>query len=133
MNKEYMKKVRDLGLHEKTYILAGVGPLKSLGMAKYMKNKVPGILVPDNIIERRAKASAPWAGKKAKDLKKEEKVERSKAWKAEGIQICIDLINELKEVEGVAGVHIMAIEWEKAVETIVTGANLSPRPVVKES
>ena len=57
----------------------------------------------------------------------------SKSWKTEGIQICIDLINELKEVEGVAGVHIMAIEWEEAVETIVTGANLSPRPVVEAS
>ena len=50
--KKYMEKVRDLGLHEKTYILAGVGPLKSPGMARYMKNNVPGMLVPDEFIDR---------------------------------------------------------------------------------
>jgi methylenetetrahydrofolate reductase (NADPH) len=55
--KEYMDKVRELGLHEKTYILAGVGPLKSLGMARYMKKNVPGILVPDDLIDRMKKNS----------------------------------------------------------------------------
>jgi methylenetetrahydrofolate reductase (NADPH) len=131
--KKYMEKVRELGLHEKTYFLAGVGPLKSLGMAKYMKNNVPGILVPDEYIERMQKASAPWKGKKKDELTKEDKRARSKAWQEEGINICIELIQQLKEIEGVAGVHIMAIEWEKAVKPIVEGAGLYPRPVVEET
>jgi len=128
----YMKKVREMGLHEKTYILAGVGPLKSPGMARYMKNNVPGILVPDEIIERMNKAGAPWAGKKKEELTREDKQARSKAWRKEGIQICIDLIKELRKIDGVAGVHIMAIEWEEAVKPIVEGAGLYPRPVVEE-
>jgi methylenetetrahydrofolate reductase (NADPH) len=128
---EYMEKVRELGLHEQTYILAGVGPLKSPGMARYMKNNVPGILVPDNIIERMNEAGKPWADIKKDEMTKENKKARSKAWREEGIQICIDLIKELQKVEGVAGVHIMAIEWEEAVKPIVEGADLYPRPEVK--
>ena len=128
---KYMKKVRELGLHEQTYILVGVGPLKSPGMARYMKNNVPGILVPDEIIKRMTAASAQWAGKKRADLSKEERSARTKAWKTEGIQICIDLIQQLREIEGVAGAHIMAIEWEEAVKPIAEGAGLLPRPVVE--
>lgn len=128
--KEFMEKVRKLGLHEKTYILAGVGPLKSPGMAKYMKNNVPGILVPDEIIERMTSAGNPWAGKD--QLTPEEKKSRSTAWKEEGIQVCIDLIKDIREIEGVAGVHIMAIEWEEAIKPIVEGAGLYPRPIVEQ-
>jgi methylenetetrahydrofolate reductase (NADPH) len=128
---EYMTKVRQLGLHEKTYILAGVGPLKSPGMARYMKNNVPGILVPDDIIAKMTEAGAPWAGKKKDELTKEDKRERTSAWRQAGIQICIDLIKELRKIEGVAGVHIMAIEWEEAVKPIVEGAGLYPRPVIE--
>ncbi|MEE9599729.1 MAG: methylenetetrahydrofolate reductase [Anaerolineales bacterium] len=127
---KYMDKVRDLGVHKEAYILAGVGPLKSPGMAKYMKNNVPGILVPDEVIERMTKAGKKWAGKKASDLAPEEKKARSKAWQTEGIQVCIDLIKDIKKIEGVAGVHIMAIEWEEAVKPIVEGAGLFPRPEV---
>ena len=130
--KKYMEKVREMGTHEKTYILAGVGPLKSPGMARYMKDNVPGILVPDELIERMENTGAPWAGKSAKELTKEEKSARAKAWKEEGIQICIELINQLREIEGVSGVHIMAIEWEEAVKPIVEGAGLYPRPVIKD-
>ncbi|MFQ5421485.1 MAG: methylenetetrahydrofolate reductase [Anaerolineae bacterium] len=129
---KYMAKVRELGLHEQTYILAGVGPLKSPGMARYMKKNVPGILVPDELIQRMTAAGKPWAGKKKDELTRDDKIARSKAWKAEGIQICIDLIQQLRQVEGVAGVHIMAIEWEEAVKPIVEGANLYPRPQVAE-
>lgn len=126
----YMEKVRKLELHDKTYILAGVGPLKSPGMARYMKNSVPGILVPDEIIARMNEAGAPWKGKKKEELTKEDKKARSAAWKEQGIKICIDLIQNLREIEGVAGVHIMAIEWEEAVKPIVEGAGLYPRPHV---
>jgi methylenetetrahydrofolate reductase (NADPH) len=126
----YMEKVRELGLHEQTYILAGVGPLKSPGMARYMKNNIPGILVPDALIKRMADAGAPWAGKSKDELTKEDKRARSLAWKKEGIAICIELIQRMQEIEGVAGVHIMAIEWEEAVKPIIEGAGLFPRPEV---
>jgi methylenetetrahydrofolate reductase (NADPH) len=128
----YMEKVHELGLHEKTYILAGVGPLKSPGMARYMKNNVPGILVPDELIARMTEAGAPWAGKSKDELTKEDKSERAKAWREAGIQICIELIQSLRQIEGVAGVHIMAIEWESAVKPIVEGAGLAPRPELAE-
>jgi len=128
--KKFMEKVRELGVHRETYILAGVGPLKSPAMAKYMKENVPGILIPDELIQRMTKAGAPWAGKSKDELTPEDKKARSKAWQEEGIQICIDLIQQLRQVEGVAGIHIMAIEWEEAVKPIVEGAGLYPRPVV---
>ena len=128
--KTYMEKVRSLGVHEQTYILAGVGPLKSPGMAKYMKNNVPGILVPDALIDRMTDAGAAWADMNPREMTREQKKDRSNAWAEEGIRICIELIEQLREVEGVAGVHIMAIEWEEAVRPIVEGAGLYPRPVV---
>jgi methylenetetrahydrofolate reductase (NADPH) len=77
--------------------------------------------MPDHIIDRMTKAAA--------GIPKEERKARQNAWRAEGIQVCIDLIDQVKEIEGVAGVHVMAIEWEEAVESIVEGANLLPRPV----
>lgn len=126
----YMRKVRELGLHEKTYILAGVGPIKSPGMARYMKNNVPGILVPDEIIDRMTAAGQPWEGKKKEELTKEDKRARSAAWQEQGIQICVELVQQLQAIEGVAGVHIMAIEWEEAVKPIVEQAGLYPRPSV---
>jgi 5,10-methylenetetrahydrofolate reductase len=126
----FMMKVSELGLHTQTFILAGVGPLKSPGMARYMKTSVPGILVPDEIITRMEAAGAPWASKKKDELTREDKQARAEAWKEEGIRICIELIHSLRQIEGVAGVHIMAIEWEEAVRPIVQGAGLYPRPAV---
>jgi methylenetetrahydrofolate reductase (NADPH) len=120
--REFMKKVVDLGTHEETYILAGVGPLKTPGAAKYMRDKVPGMDVPDEIVERMVAAGEGI----------EDKKERSAAWRAEGIRICIDLIAEMQQIEGVAGVHIMAIEWEEAVKPIVEGAGLPPRSEVAQ-
>jgi methylenetetrahydrofolate reductase (NADPH) len=108
---EWMRQVVDMGLHERVAILAGVTPLKSVGMGKYMKNLVPGMDVPDAIIER---------------LKGVEKEKQS----AEGIKICIESIQRLREMEGVRGVHIMAIEWEEKVKEIAEGAGLLPRPKV---
>jgi methylenetetrahydrofolate reductase (NADPH) len=120
--KEFMKRVVDMGLHEKVAILAGVGPLKSTGMAKYMRDKVPGMIVADEYVDRMAAAIT--------GIDKEDKKARAEAWRAEGIKICIEQIQQLREVEGVAGVHIMAIEWEEAIQPIVEGAGLLPRPVV---
>ena len=120
--KEFMKKVVDMGLHEKVAILAGVGPLKSSGMARYMRDKVPGMIVADEYVDRMTAAVA--------GIPKEEKAARRDAWRAQGIKICIEQIQQLMEVEGVAGVHIMAIEWEEAVRPIVEGAGLLPRPTV---
>jgi len=128
--KVFMDRVRELGLHEQTYILAGVGPLKSPAMARYMKDNVPGLRVPDQLIERMERAGAPWAGKSKDELTKEDKKARAAAWQDEGIKICVELIQQLREVEGVAGVHIMAIEWEEAVPIIVEKAGLLPRPVL---
>jgi 5,10-methylenetetrahydrofolate reductase len=126
---KFMLKVRELGLDEQVFILAGIGPLKSPGMARYMKESVPGILVPDELIERMEQAGAPWAGKSKEQLTKEDKKARAAAWQAEGMRICVELIQALRQVKGVAGVHIMAIEWEEAVRPIVDAAGLLPRPV----
>ena len=106
---EWMRMARDRGLHEKVKILAGVAPIKSVGAAKYMKSRVPGMDVPDSIIAR---------------LQGVPKDQVSK----EGIKLCIDIISKMREIEGVAGIHLMAIEWEEAVPEIVEAAGLLPRP-----
>ena len=118
--REYMKKAVDLGVTENMSILAGVGPLKGAGMARYMKNNVPGMSVPDPIIERMEAAVT--------GISSDDKKARMEASRAEGIKICIEQIEEIKQIEGIAGVHIMAIEWEAAVKPIVEGAGLYPRP-----
>ncbi len=107
----WMEGVRAKGLHKKCYILAGVTPCKSLGAARYMANRVPGMDVPKEIVDRMA--SVP----------KEKQAE-------EGLTICVETIERLKNVEGVAGFHIMAIEWEEKVEEICERAGLLPRPQV---
>jgi methylenetetrahydrofolate reductase (NADPH) len=117
---EYMKRVVDMGLHEKTAILAGVGPLKSSGAARYMRDKVPGMIVNDYYVDEMLKA--------IDGIPKEEKAARREAWAQRGIELCIEQIQQIKEIEGVAGVHIMAIEWEEAAKPIVEGAGLLPRP-----
>jgi methylenetetrahydrofolate reductase (NADPH) len=110
--KEWMGLIRDRGLAEQVGILAGVTPLKSAGMARYMKNKVAGMDMPDEIIKRME--GVP------KDNQREE-----------GIAICVETIQELKEVQGVRGFHVMAIEWEEAVGEIVERAGLLPRPCLE--
>jgi methylenetetrahydrofolate reductase (NADPH) len=99
-------------------------------MARYMQESVPGLLVPDELLDRMMQAGARWADIPKDKLTKEDKAARSEAWKEEGIKICIELIQQLREIEGVSGVHIMAIEWEEAVKPIAGGAGLLPRPVV---
>jgi len=118
--REYMKRVVDMGLHEKVAILAGVGPLKSSGAARYMRDKVPGMIVADYYVDEMVRS--------LEGIPKSEKAARRKALRQRGIELCIEQIEEIKEIEGVAGVHIMAIEWEEAVRPIVEGAGLLPRP-----
>jgi methylenetetrahydrofolate reductase (NADPH) len=102
--------VRDRGLHEQVFILAGVTPLKSAGMARYMRDQVPGLRVPNALVKRMKQAGDP---------------------QEEGIKICVEQIEEFKQMEGIAGVHIMAIEWEQKVPAIVEQAGLLPRPQVE--
>jgi len=108
---KWMEAVREKGLHEQVKILAGVAPIKSIGAARYMQKKVPGMDVPEEIIDR---------------LKGVPKEDVSK----EGIKVCVDIINQVREIKGVAGIHLMAIEWEEAVHEIVEQAGLLPRPQV---
>ena len=129
--REYMKRVCDMGLHEKVYILAGVAPIKSLGAARYMATKVPGMDVPQEIIDRMAAAVKGIPSPKAikdPEEKREVRRRRREAWEAEGIKICVEVIQQVREIPGVSGVHIMAIEWEEAVPEIVERAKLLPRP-----
>ncbi|SPF31452.1 methylenetetrahydrofolate reductase MetF3-type [Syntrophobacter sp. SbD1] len=109
--KLWMQQIVDRGLNEKVSILAGITPMKSVGMAKYMKAKVPGMDVPDEIIKRL------------------QGVPKDKV-AAEGVTMAVEQIQELKECPGVRGFHIMAIEWEVMVPEIVERAGLSPRPEV---
>ncbi|MBW1852690.1 MAG: methylenetetrahydrofolate reductase [Deltaproteobacteria bacterium] len=109
---EWMRLARDRGLHEKCYIMAGVTPFKTAGMANYMKNRVPGMDVPDEVVKR------------MKGVPKEKQAE-------EGLKICVETIQRLKECEGIRGFHIMAIEWEEKVPGIVESAGLYPRPEIE--
>ena len=107
--KAWMHMAREEGLTEKVHILAGVTPMKSEGMAKYMANRVAGMDVPESLIKRMGgvpKENAP----------------------EEGIKICLETIAELRDIQGVHGIHLMAIEWEDAVARIVSEAGLLPRP-----
>lgn len=109
--REFMKRAVDMGLAEKCYILAGVTPMKSVGMARYMAKSVPGMDVPDSLINRLKGAGK---GKVAE----------------EGIKFALEQIEDFKEMEGVAGVHLMAIEWEHKVPEIAERAGVLPRPEV---
>ena len=110
---KWMAMSRDRGLTEKTCILGGVTPLKSAGMARYMKKKVAGMDVPDEVIRRMESVPA-------------------KKQSEEGLKICVETIQRLKEIPGVRGVHIMAIEWEDKVAEIADRAGLLPRPVISK-
>ncbi|QLH74602.1 MAG: methylenetetrahydrofolate reductase [Methanomassiliicoccales archaeon] len=102
----WMRQVRSMGLHEMAHILAGVMPIRSHKAALYMKNKVPGMIVPDEVIDRMKKASDQ---------------------KAEGARLCLEQIEHLKGIEGVHGVHLMAVAWEEIIPEIVKDAGLLPR------
>jgi methylenetetrahydrofolate reductase (NADPH) len=108
---EWMKAVRDLGVTQKCRILAGVIPLKSAGMTRYMVENVPGVIIPESI--RKRMYDAPKG--KGSEV---------------GLQVCAEIIEQLRGIEGVSGIHIMAIEWEQKVRQIVETAKLLPRPQV---
>ncbi len=119
---EYMERAGDLGLLDDVFVLAGVTPIKSVGAARYMAGQVPGLEVPDEIVQRMVDSGA--------GIPEEDKAARRDARRNEGISICVEIIQRVREIPGVAGVHIMAIEWEEAVPTIVERAGLLPRPSV---
>jgi len=96
--KKYMQAVRDLGLEKKVYILVGVGPLASARAAEFIRTNVPGVHIPDSVINRL---------KGAEDQK------------AEGLQLCVDMMQQIREIEGLAGVHVMAYRQEKHVPELV--------------
>ena len=105
---KWMEMVRNQGLDEQVHILAGIIPIKSAGMARYMRDYVAGVAVPDEIITRMEKADDA---------------------KAEGVKIPLEIIEQLKEISGVHGIHIMAVGWESIVPKIIEQAGLLPRPV----
>lgn len=106
---KWMEMVRDEGLDKQVHILAGVIPIKSVGMARYMRDYVSGVVIPDEIITR---------------------MENARDAREEGIRICLEIIEQLKEIEGVHGIHIMAVAWEDVVPRLVEEAGLLPRPIL---
>jgi hypothetical protein len=109
-----MQQVRDMGLDKECFIMCGVGPLASARTAKWMRSNVPGVHIPDEVIKR---------------------LEGAEDQKAEGKRICIDIINEVKEIEGVSGIHVMAYRQEEFVAEIVheSGVLKGRRPWTRES
>ncbi len=105
----WMEMVTERGLDKKTHILAGVIPIKSAGMARYMRNNVAGVSIPDEVITR---------------------MEKTENAEEEGARIALEIIEQLKKMPGVHGIHIMAIGWEKKVPEIVERAGLLPRPIL---
>jgi 5,10-methylenetetrahydrofolate reductase len=108
--KKWMELVREKGLHREARIIAGINPITSLAAARYMKTKVPNTDIPDTIIER------------LKNVRNKEEAAE------EGIRIAVETIKQLKQIEGVAGVHIMTLQREELVPKICNAANLHPRP-----
>jgi 5,10-methylenetetrahydrofolate reductase len=106
---KWMGMVCEQGLHQQTHILAGIIPMKSAGMARYMKKYVAGLMIPDDLVKRMEQASDA---------------------KEEGVNIACELIEQIRDIPGVRGIHIMAVAWEEIVPTIVERVGLLPRPIV---
>ena len=106
---KWMEMVRNQGLDKQAHILAGVIPIKSVGMARYMRDNVSGVSVPNEIVSR---------------------LEDAKNAKEEGVKITLEIIEQLKEIDGIHGIHIMAVAWEDIVPVIVERAGLLPRPIL---
>jgi 5,10-methylenetetrahydrofolate reductase len=117
--RQFMARVRDLGLDERCFILVGVGPLASAKGASWMRAHVPGIHIPDSVIAR---------------------LEGAENQKREGKNLCIELIQEIREIDGVAGIHVMAYRQEELVSDIIATSGIlrnrqrrSGPPAIKES
>lgn len=106
----FMERAREMSLHERASILIGVGPLRSVRTAEWMRQNIPGVVIPDSIVKRLADA-----GQRATN---------------EGKRICVEIIEQVKEIPGVAGVHVMAYRQEHLVPEILDLAGLLPRPVI---
>ncbi len=104
----FMAQVRDLGLHEQLFILAGVGPLRSPKAAQFIRTRVPGVVIPDAVVDRLNKTPKP-------------------RWVEEGMQICVEIIEQVRAIPGVAGVHVMAFRQEEMVAEIIRRAGCFPR------
>ncbi|HLB81324.1 MAG TPA: methylenetetrahydrofolate reductase, partial [Dongiaceae bacterium] len=107
----FMARVRELGLHEKCFVLVGVGPLASARAARWMRAHVPGVHVPDAVVAR---------------------LEGAADQRLEGKRLCIELIQRIREIDGVAGVHVMAYRQEELVSEIIAASGIMrdrrPRP-----
>ncbi|MAG15244.1 MAG: 5,10-methylenetetrahydrofolate reductase [Dehalococcoidales bacterium] len=107
--RQWTEAVVERDLDKQTHILAGVIPIKSAGMARYMRDSVPGVIIPDEIVTR---------------------MEQATEAKEEGVKIILEVIEQLKEIPGVHGIHIMAVSWEDIIPEVVRKAVLMPRPVL---
>jgi methylenetetrahydrofolate reductase (NADPH) len=105
----WMQQVRDLGLDRRCAILAGVGPVKSLRALEHMRAEVPGMYVPDSVVQRLSGVPA-------------DRVQE------EGLKLCAEIIQQVRDIPGVAGVHVMAFSWEEAVPEILERAGVGARP-----
>lgn len=108
MFKRFMKRVQEMGLHEQVFILVGVGPLRSAKSAEWMRGNVPGVHIPDAVVERLRKTPAAQQ-------------------REEGLQICIEIIEQVRQIEGVHGVHVMAYRQEETVAELILRTGLFPR------
>ncbi|MGB2813943.1 MAG: methylenetetrahydrofolate reductase [Dehalococcoidales bacterium] len=106
---KWMEMLTERGLDKQVHIMAGVIPIRSAGMARYMRDYVPGVAVPDEIVTRMEESEAP---------------------KEEGVKIILEIIEQLKDMPGIHGIHIMAVGWEDIVPEVVEKSGLMPRPVV---
>lgn len=112
--REYMKRVVDLGLHEKTAILAGIGPIRSARAAEFMRANVAGMDVPDDVVNR------------FRGLKGDQAAQR-------GVELCTEIAEEVRQIEGVRGIHVMAVSWSSILPELITSFGLYPRPEVEVS
>jgi 5,10-methylenetetrahydrofolate reductase len=103
MLERFMARVRDLGLHRRCFILVGVGPLASGRAGRWIRANVPGVHIPDAVIER---------------------IEKAPKQREEGKRVCIELIQQIRELEGVAGIHLMAYRQEESVAEIIDRADV---------
>ena len=104
---DWLQMVRAEGIDRRVHIIAGVLPLRSVKAARFMAGHVPGMLVPESVLERMEKAADP---------------------KEEGIRICLETLEEVRRMSGVHGVHLMPVAWETVLPRLVCDAGLYPRP-----